>query len=391
MRSAGSLPAGYPRDTMRPEPPISRRPRRLRAGVAAVAVAGLGVLPAIPASPAVAAPPAAVTVTPNTGLNQLWNSYGDQSGQWNGGDGTASVQLPDGRIAWLFSDTYFGPLNPDHSRSTRVRLVHNTIVVQSGATLGGTLHTGSRQAPRAVVEVPGFAWVADGIVENGSLKVLYNEYSRTGPGPLNVKLDRTLLATLSLPDMAVTSVQPLPLGNQVAWGQAIVNDCAYSYVYGTEHADGSTYAHLARAPLGNLGGKWQFWDGGRWSEDGSASARVLPGVGTAFGVTWADGKYGLVTQDNTVPAAFSASIVAYTAPSPAGPFGPPRELFRAPEAGADGKQIIVYDARVHPWLSAPGTMVVSYNVNSLNPVENNQNGTIYRPRFMNVSWPLPPG
>ncbi|MDH6624519.1 hypothetical protein M2271_002323 [Streptomyces sp. LBL] len=45
--------------------------------------------------------------------------YGDDAARaddWTGGDGTHSVRLPDGRVLWLFSDTYLGqvhgPPNP---------------------------------------------------------------------------------------------------------------------------------------------------------------------------------------------------------------------------------------------------------------------------------------
>jgi Domain of unknown function (DUF5005) len=367
---------------------MSRALRKTRAGAAVMALASLSLLPALPA---VAAPPAPIVVTPDLGLDALWDTYGDVSGQWNGGDGTASVTLPDGRTVWIFSDTFVGALGPNHQRNNHVHMIHNTIVVQRDGVLGPTYISGGSGAPTGLLETPsGFAWVANGTVEGGNLKILFNRYTKTGRGPLDIRLDDTLLATLSLPDLKLTGTQPVPVSGRIAWGQALLKDCAYTYVYGSEHdAEGSTYAHVARAPAGDLGGRWEFWDGLGWSGQEEDSARLVRGVGTAFGVIWAANQYVLVTQDNTVPSAFSSSIVAFTAPSPTGPFGAGRELFKAPEAGTRGKQIIVYDARVHPAISPPGKLVVSYNVNSLNPAENNADGTIYRPRFMDVNWPLP--
>ena len=33
------------------------------------------------------------------------------------------VPLPDGRVAWLYSDTFLGTVNPDHSRPAHTPLV----------------------------------------------------------------------------------------------------------------------------------------------------------------------------------------------------------------------------------------------------------------------------
>ena len=44
-------------------------------------------------------------------LTREFARYGDDAGRaddWTGGDGTHSVRLPDGRVLWLFSDTYLG-------------------------------------------------------------------------------------------------------------------------------------------------------------------------------------------------------------------------------------------------------------------------------------------
>ncbi|MFF1725411.1 hypothetical protein ACFVXS_40975, partial [Streptomyces sviceus] len=51
-----------------------------------------------------------------TGEFARYGDDGARSDDWTGGDGTHSVRLPDGRLLWLFSDTYlgqvYGPPNP---------------------------------------------------------------------------------------------------------------------------------------------------------------------------------------------------------------------------------------------------------------------------------------
>lgn len=84
-------------------------------------------------------------------LNDAFRTYGDTSGRWNGGDSTASVKLPDGRMVWLFSDTFVGSVNPDGSRPDFQPMIHNSIVVQDDATLSETLTGGSVDEPMSLV------------------------------------------------------------------------------------------------------------------------------------------------------------------------------------------------------------------------------------------------
>jgi len=324
---------------------------------------------------------------PSGDLNELWNTYGDQGGHWTGGDRTASVRLPDGRTAWLFSDTFLGTVNPDHSRPANTPMPRNTLVVQNAdGSLGATLHGGTAQAPRSLIETDDAGtvlWVGDGIVEGGALKVLYNRYSPTGAGGLDVKLAGTSLATFSLPDLKLTDLRALPVSANVAWGSEIITDGGYTYIYGAETVTaGPRAAKVARSS--SVGGTWEFWTGSEWSAQESAAQRIVTGVGTAFSVTKIGNEYALVTMDSNT--AFSSTVVGYSAAAPTGPFTAPRTLYRAPEVNAGGKPIIVYDASIHTQYTSGSRITLSYNVNSLNPDDNLADAGIYRPRFVNVDW-----
>ncbi|WP_181770752.1 DUF5005 domain-containing protein [Amycolatopsis pittospori] len=336
-------------------------------------------------APPAALPPVVPDVLPASALNDLWNRYGDRGGHWTGGDRTVSVPLPDGRTAWLFSDTFLGTVNPDHSRPADSPIARNTLVVQRpDGTLGETLHGGSADDPKSLVGLPGSAehyWVGDGVVEGDVLRVLYNRYATTGSGGLDFRSTGTSLATFPLSSLTPSEVLLIPVSDRVAWGSELLEDGGYTYIYGAEQG----HLRLARVPTGGFRGPWRFWTGFGWSSHEEDSARMLSGVGTAFSVTRVDGEYVLVTMD-TSPG-FSPVMLAYTASSPTGPFGKPRVLYRAPEASA---RLIVYDATAHPQLSAPGKLVVSYNVNSLDHGDNIADARIYRPRFLEVTWPPTP-
>src|SRR4051794_35960797 len=115
---------------------------RRAAGVAGVIVMTLSLVAAVPAT----------AVIPSGGmsapaLTAAFTDYGNTSGKWNGGDSTASVLLPDGRVAWLFSDTFLGPVNADGTRPRTSPMVHNSLVVQDGTALVDTRTGGSPTFP----------------------------------------------------------------------------------------------------------------------------------------------------------------------------------------------------------------------------------------------------
>ena len=348
-------------------------------------VLGLAV---VPPSGASAATPVGVLTAAQ--LNDAFKQYGDTSGEWSGGDGTASVPLSDGRVAWLFSDTYIGTVNADGSRPANTPLINNSIVVQTGEGLQDTVFGGTAANPVAVMPQTAdgkFFWVGDGLSAGGKLRVFYSRYGRSGQGALDVKLEGTSVATFDQTGFVRESVVELPVGDKIAWGVEVVEDGPVTYVYGSEYVDetGLRFAHLARTNA-DLSAPLEYWNGSAWVSDEASSARILSGVGTTFGVQRADSGWVLVTQQGN--GIFHPDMVAYSAPSPTGPFADPVVLYQAPE-GADGTGKIVYDAHVHPQSAAGGKLLWSYNVNSLDGGANTADAHIYRPRFVETTWPVP--
>jgi hypothetical protein len=82
-------------------------------------------------------------------------------------------------------------------------------------------------------------------------------------------------------------------------------------------------------------------------------------------VVAAGGRYWLIQAGAAVG---DPDIVAYPAAAPWGPFDAAagRLLYRDPSVGLDAahQYLIMYEARAEPALSASGTLMISYNVNS---------------------------
>ena len=143
-------------------------------------------------------------------MTELWTEYqqNDESlDDWTGGDGTFSVELPDGPIAWLFSHTYLRKVNEDGTRSLAPPPVNNSLVVQAenGGALGPTL-TGSSSEGFLEKPGPGVYWIMDGVVAGSSLWVFVNDPT----GSDSPEAPRSGIAEVALPSLTPTVLKRRP-------------------------------------------------------------------------------------------------------------------------------------------------------------------------------------
>jgi hypothetical protein len=343
-------------------------------------------------------PTGAVSARADDAFNSLFRAYGDSNASlddWTGGDTTNSVLLPDGRVVWIFSDTFLGAVNANLTRSDP-SFIHNSFVLQSGGGLVETLHDGKYPHARSLIqtkdgrEVNGdppvgadWYWVGDGTVEGDELRVFALKFEKFGPGGFDFRWIGTSLATFSLPKLKLKSVTPTVSSTGIEYGSGILEDGGYTYVYGTEDLGADKYLHVARAPSGGLLGSWEFFTGTGWSTDPAASARLLHGVANEYSVTRTGDAYVLITMDTNV--VFSRDIVAYVSCTPTGPWAGPTHLYTAPDYPFSN--VIAYNAHAHPEFTQNGELLVTYNVNSLVFQDLMDDVHIYRPRFIRVTLP----
>ncbi|MEU6858163.1 DUF4185 domain-containing protein [Glycomyces sp. NPDC046736] len=322
----------------------------------------------------------------NTELTERFGTYGDTAGRWTGADSAYSVDLPDGSVAWLYSDTFMGEVDENHGRPIESPFLHNSIIVDDGGDLT-TITGGTEAEPESLVKVAGadetqrWYWFGDGTVEGDVLQVMLLEFVKTGSGVFDFEFTGNAVATFDTDDMSLTGVTELP-ESEVNWGSAIYEDPAdgYTYVFGVEDNQADKYAHLARVPSGSLTtGEWEYFADGSWDAGPDGSARILEGVSNEFSVTRYQGKFTLVTGDAT--EALSAKIVAYRADDLTGPYTGKIELYTTPETGGN---VFTYNAKAHPNLGDDGRLLVTYNVNSFVPDDLYEEVDNYRPRYVDV-------
>jgi hypothetical protein len=314
---------------------------------------------------------------PDLGEDQLWTRAGPG---WTGGDGTYSVSLPDGRSVWIFGDTFLGTIKPDGSRARSTPFVHNSLVVQNGSRLSD-LYEGSRPRFGAVVSAGntgGFYWPGAGFVQEDKLRLFLLGFRSIGSGAWDFAYTGSVLATFALPSLSLVSVAPVTPSANVEWGSWVFDVGDFTYIYGVEDQGLSKYVHVARVRSRAPSGRWQYYGAAGWSYDPRASTRVLGGVSNQFSVVRMGPRYELISQDDT----FSRTISAYAGATPAGPFGSKTSLYTTPDWGSG---TYTYNAVAHPEQTGSGGLLVSYNVNSLDPLGDYTDAALYRPHFVRVA------
>ena len=334
-----------------------------------------------------------VTVDPV--LTGLFNAYGDagKNDRWTGSDSAISIPLPDGRFLWTGGDTFLGTVNKDHSRAQQ-GFIHNCYVVQQrDGSLGPTLYThggglfGSDRAKFLTTDDATWYWPGDAFVEGGKLRQFL---IRIAGAAVTFSVVSTEIATLSLPGLAVEKIGlspgaylPAATGGQVFYGEAVVPEKTYTYIYGVEGFAFGKYLHVARARTGHvMDGGWEYWSGSGWTTVAAQSARLTSGVGDEMSVVKTKHGYRAIASENGI----GANVLMWTAPRPEGPWSNPRVLYRTPESNS---ATITYNAKEHPEHHGRDWISVSYNVNAQSSNSNGLYSDVrnYRPRFIRVYIP----
>ena len=340
----------------------------------------------VPLSAAAAPACATVSATVDTELTDLFGDYGDTAGQWTGADSAYSVELPDGRIAWIYSDTFLGEVDANGGRPLDSPFIHNSINVDDDGVI--TTYTGgTAAAPESLVKVDGadeakdWYWFGDATVHDNELQVLLVEFVKTGDTMWDFRFDGNAVATFDATTLELLSVHDLATDG-INWGSAIYEnpDDGYTYVYGVEDLGAQKFAHLARVAGGDLAdGQWEYLGDAGWSTDPSATKRILEGVSNEFSVSKYQGRYTLVTGDAT--EILSSKIVMYRSDSLEGPWTGKTVLYSTPETSGN---VFTYNAKAHPELGNGHTLLVTYNVNSFDTNDLYTDVDNYRPRYVEV-------
>jgi hypothetical protein len=328
------------------------------------------------------------TATVDSSLDTL---FANETGPgWIGGDGTYSTELPNGQESFVFSDTLIGTAQSS-GLSSITGMPNNSGLVGAmpylNTDMGGTYGSPQSLIPDASSSTNHW-WTTSTYVENGNQLVYVNEFARLPGSSYGRFIGNSGIAVLSLSGGDVpsySSITSLPTDPDTQWGNAVVQDASYTYVYGLDSnpSSGAFFGmKVARVPRGQTlnVSDWTYWNGTQW-QSGEANAvpintgSILSGIiAQAGGIGYAAVSIpGGVFNDSTVALSYACS--------PTGPWSTPHPVYTIPQI-AEYQNEVAYTPTFHAELTGQGGLVVSYDINSSNEEAVLLNVHQYQPQFL---------
>lgn len=328
---------------------------------------------------------AALTAEKAVYWDSVFTRYG---GGWTGGDAAISYKLPDGRVMWLWGDSFLDTVYPDRHRNV-IGFINNQVVTMN--MQGGdftTYYGGTKQNPLAYFDVPGskYYWPVFAFMNTlqTEVYVFLDKMKATGEGgAFGFKLTGVDVAILNYPDLSIREIRPFSTGDKINWGgSAWEGDDGYIYLYGVESTQYNKFARVARTPKNKPLSTVSYFNGSAWVSQPEKNGRLQGGLSESFSFFSHAGKYYLLSQENLL----GPNIYLYDAASPTGPFTNKRLLYTTPTQVGTWN-VVTYNATAHPeFITNDGQLLLGYCTNEIEKGTGIwRNADTYRPYFVWIS------
>lgn len=332
------------------------------------------------------------------------NRFVDQvrgSGEFEGADVGADVELQDRRRLWVFGDTLRA------ASFDGQRFVRNSMLVFEAGCVRVVLPAdrgalvpdrddGVGYWPMSIarIERDGYDLVGVGMqrVKGADAPDGPQAFTNLGPALALFVVRRgatpQLVAVRDLGPDSTSTARP-------AWGAAVTVQDGWVYVYGTARPNDAAKRlvfgfslQVARVRPDDITRpeRWRYWDGFRWQRSPGRASTLIGaqgGVSQTLSVFERDGRWYAVSKRDEF---LGSDLVIWSAPGPTGPFTPSLPVAQIPSDPQRGE--LRYMPLAHPdLLPEPGSVVVSYSQNVTDLGRLGNDPFLYRPRFLRV--PLP--
>ncbi|MGN6296330.1 MAG: hypothetical protein ACTHM7_06075, partial [Ginsengibacter sp.] len=192
-------------------------------------------------------------------------------------DGGFTVMLNDGKVLWLFGDSYI-----DHYDSITRSLpclfqARNSALLQPSANDWNWHNAASlfdsnnddKTFLKYKEHPDHFFWPASAYQLKDTI-FIYGMNMKNKKGGLGfAKAGNDVWIKLAYPSLKIIGIQELPSLDSVQFGCGLItnNNDGYAYIYGTKQKIISSGLYLARFRLNHPEGAWNFWNGTSWSND----------------------------------------------------------------------------------------------------------------------------
>ncbi len=268
----------FPRDLAFAEPPtpITAAPsvRRTSTGprVDALAALDLGAISAI------ASPSGESCGGTPVGVDAFSQVFEERGPEWAAGDLMERYALPDGRVLWIFGDTWSGEVSDDNALGPPFEFVRSSLLVERNGCFDRLPGFGDGSwipsVEEAVILWPQEAFLSGRELYVFAVKIVADD---SKPDGLNFRQVGGLIAVYDLDDLSVprTMVFDVPdvRGNPFGWGPVLWEGELYLYAH--EEPTGTFVARLDPDDLGDPA-NWEFWRGDGWTRDVLEASSVAP-------------------------------------------------------------------------------------------------------------------
>lgn len=340
--------------------------------------------------------------------------YADSNGI-SGADGIFSIPLADGSSVFLLGDCFLGKVE-NGTRDIDTKMLRNALVlIDKNKTGAKPVYKGTYNDPVTFMEPVNEAgdltyrwyWPGHGFVKSDTIYLfalsLYNVPSvvvkpeNTGEEKKEVdilladmfgfRLSHIDLLSFTLPDFRHIETHKVDINypvSQIDFGNCVMVDDGYVYIYGTKNFPGNAKIHVARVPLSSrtFYNNWEYSTGTGWDKniEKSIPIDIDISVSEQFSIFKYKNKYILLTQERT-----GADIFTYVSDFPNKDFHNKKFIYHTTESESDTtKRIFTYNALAHAQYIENDRLLVSYCVNSFRARDFFENVEAYRARFLRV-------
>jgi hypothetical protein len=352
-----------------------------------------------------------------------WSALLKRDKGWFGGDGIYTIPLngaegrqagPRDKILFIFSDSMIGEIK-DGAMQPGYKMIHNAVAILDGnKPLADKMKfywdTDAKGQPESLfipktpqTDSTDYYWLGDGFVNeaNHATYIFGYRVRNVSSGAFGFReVGNTLIKIPAGSKPPYRNLKQMDTHLYLLEGKDDIGSFGAGVYVNTKAAgapkpDGYIYTYGVRGVAKNLMAarvlpadfenmsKWTFWDGANWVNDIARAANITDGVSNELSLSaLPDGRYALVFQHGGMSTTVGMRIGA----SPVGPFGPIIKLWDC-KPDLIEKTFVVYNAKAHPSLSAPGELIISYNINSVEFIKDlNVHPNLYRPRFIRVKF-----
>jgi hypothetical protein len=323
-----------------------------------------------------------------------------QTNHWSAGDVAATIPLSDGRVLWLFGDSYIDQFEARTGTLPELFNARNAALLQSVNDLmhPQTLcHFESKDKSLFRPPVAGNPdfwpcfWPGGGFQNGNTVYVYLTEIQKTPKGGMwGFKTVGQYWATMSFPELKVTGYQELPSFNDISFTCGFVQETqsGFTYAFGDRHHGVGSDVFVARFPTANPEGGWAFWDGKEWSANVTNAAVIARGASISVSVCKMRGKFLLVTTAFSVACDQGREIYLLTSDNVTGPFSQRKKIYTVDDT-VDGHHPFFYCAELHPEFVNEEGLLITYCINGYAPcvpttVNGRMNPDYYRPRAIRL-------